>query len=158
MNKILKISDIESLSQIKNSGKKLVLVGGCFDILHSAHIEFLRKAKDEGDLLVVLLESDERIRMLKGKNRPVNHQKSRATVLSHLPFVDYVVMLQFMKSDLDYEILVKNLEPDIIALTAGNKVFDWERKYVEETGGRIIEVMSRMKDYSTTRIAQSIKL
>ena len=63
---------------------KIVLVGGCFDILHLGHVVFLEKAKKEGDVLVVLLESDEKVRFLKGKGRPVHTQSERAEILSAL--------------------------------------------------------------------------
>lgn len=159
MGTVVNIGKIPTLvQQLKKDGQKIVLVGGCFDILHSAHIEFLKKAKAQGDILVVLLESDERIRKLKGKNRPINTQKDRAVILSSLPFVSYVINLNNIQNDKDYEILVKLLKPDIIAITSGSPVYEWEKIYTKESGSKIVEVMDRKKDYSTTNIAQKIKL
>lgn len=140
------------------TSKKLVVAGGCFDILHKGHLEFLRSARKEGDALLLFLESDQRIKEIKGNGRPVNTQKDRATILANLPFVDYVLPLKYMKNDKDYEILVKKLEPDIIAVTSGTRVFGWEREYMKETGGRIVEVMPRIKSYSTTNLVLSVKL
>lgn len=153
MGKIINFNDIELvLKQLTTARKRTVLVGGCFDVLHPAHIEFLERARKEGDALIVLLESDEKIRKLKGEGRPINSQNDRATALSKLNVVDYVLCLPYLKTDHDYEILVKKIEPDIIAITRGNRVYDWERKYVEKTEKRIVEVMDRRQDYSTTKI------
>jgi len=158
MGKILHIKQLSELKASKHQGKRLVLAGGCFDILHAAHIEFLRKAKDIGDILVVLLESDEKVKKLKGKTRPINSQADRTTVLANLPTVDYVICLPYFKIDKDYETLVKMIEPDIIAITSNEKVYRWEREYVKGTGGSILEVMKRRVNFSTTRLTKEMKI
>lgn len=158
MGTTLNTDQIHKLSELKKAGKTIVLVGGCFDILHAAHVEFLKTSKKHGNLLVVLLESDKRIKELKGEARPVNSQMHRVSVLSHLPFVDYVIPLAYLSHDRDYEILVKTIEPDIIAVTAGNTVFDWEKDYSKGTGTKIVEVMERRPNHSTTAIVNKIKL
>ncbi len=152
MGIILNTQELDKLLELKKANLKLVLVGGCFDVLHPAHIEFLKKARKEGDALIVLLESDKRIRELKGEGRPINSRNDRAAALSGLSVVDYVLCLPYLKTNHDYEILVKKLEPDIIAITRGNRVYDWEKEYVDKTGKRIVEVMDRKEDYSTTKI------
>ena len=154
MGIILKTQELNKISNLKSAEQKLVLVGGCFDILHVGHIEFLKKAKKEGDILIVLLESDEKIKKLKGKTRPINTQKTRGKILSNLPFVDYIICLPNFKNNNDYETLVKQIEPDIIAVTRGNKVFNWEKEYIAETGGKIINVIDRIPNYSTTKILE----
>ena len=156
MGSIIESTNTTALSKLKD--KKLILVGGCFDILHAAHIEFLNRAKKLGGKLIILLEDDARISKLKGKNRPINSQIDRATVLANLSMVDYVIPLKNMNSDKDYETLVKMLEPAIIAITHGSPVYEWEKKYVENTSSTIVEVMERKHNYSTTRLAQKIKL
>lgn len=159
MNKILTTEQtIKVIKHLKQRGKKIVLVGGCFDILHPAHIEFLRKSKKLGDILVVLLESDKKIKHIKGSQRPINLQGDRALKLSSLPVVDYVICLPFFKKDSDYEILVKSLEPDIIAVTIGDTILELKRKYAESVGGKVIEVMARKRNYSTSKIVRSGKL
>ncbi len=152
MGTILNTQELNKLLELKKANLKLVVVGGCFDVLHAGHIEFLEKARREGDALIVLLESDKKIRELKGRNRPINSQVERAAALSKLKNADYILNLDYLKTNHDYEILVKKIEPDIIAITRGTRVYDWEREYAEKTGKRIAEVMDRRQDYSTTKI------
>jgi len=152
MGKLLDIRNIENLKR-ETKGDRLVLAGGSFDILHSGHLEFLKKAKRLGDVLIVFLESDLKIRNLKGKGRPINSQRSRAAALSNLKTVDYLIMLDFMENDSDYEALVKKIEPDIIALTAEDKVFDWEKK----SGIELKRIMEKKPDYSTTKIVEEMQ-
>lgn len=130
--------------------KKVVLVGGCFDVLHLGHIVFLQKAKNEGDVLVVLLESDEKVKQLKGKGRPVHTQKERASVLSALDAVDFVILLPFMENS-DYDTLISQIKPDVIAVTAG-----YESKYHKQAaklvGAKLKFVTKKVGNYSTSRI------
>jgi len=73
MNKVIKFEQLEELSKkIKQKGEKIILVGGCFDILHTGHIRFLKSAKELGGKLLVALESDESVKRSKGEKRPVN--------------------------------------------------------------------------------------
>lgn len=155
MSKTLTIKDLSEIRLDKKAGKKLILVGGCFDILHEGHISFLNKAKSLKGILLVMLESDKRVKELKGDKRPINTQSVRAKALSDLQSVDYIIKLPYFSKDKDYEILVKNLEPDIIAVTWGSSVFDWEKEYMEHTGGKIIQVIKRLEKYSTTKIVNS---
>ena len=99
------------------SHNSVVLVGGCFDILHLGHITFLKKAKNLGEKLVVLLESDQNIQKNKGNNRPINNQENRAKILESLRMVDQVVKLPEMKTDQDYLKIIKKIKPTIIAVT-----------------------------------------
>ncbi len=158
MGIILNSTDLSRLTEQKHKGVKIVLAGGCFDILHAGHIQFLQNAKKQGDSLVVFLESDEKIREIKGPNRPINSQADRAAVIANLRMVDFVVCLPRLKNDLDYEILVKRIEPGIIAITAGNTIYDWERNYASSVGAKIVEVIERKEEYSTTKITQKIKI
>ncbi len=158
MNKILTIEQVSKTSRrLKSEGKKIVLVGGCFDILHAGHIEFLESAKELGNILVILLENDEKIRLLKGEGRPVNSEDSRSMILAKLSMVDYVIRLPYLKNDADYEKIVKKIEPDIIAKTSGNRVFDWEINYVKKTGGKI-KILKKNRKYSTTKLIKKIKV
>lgn len=154
--KTIPVSKISSaFKSFKNSGKKIVLVGGCFDILHPGHVVFLEKAKKAGDILVVLLESDEKVRKLKGNNRPVHSQKERAKVLSALTAVDYVVILPFMESGMFYEEIVRKIQPDIIALTQGYGDFSYHKKIAKTVGISLKYVTGRIGNHSTSKILNS---
>src|SRR5687767_12117376 len=96
--------------------KKIVLVGGCFDILHFGHIQFLEKSKKLGDYLIVALEPDERI--IHHKNRlPIHIQKERMHNLLALHSVNHVLLLPILHGFEDYLIMVQKLKPAIIAVT-----------------------------------------
>ena len=87
-----KIFNDDDLSSIPKEG--VVLAGGCFDIIHAAHHKFLKLSKEKGQFLALLLESDENIKQMKGKNRPVNSQITRAKNLSNIESVDYIILLK----------------------------------------------------------------
>ena len=130
---------------------KVVLVGGCFDILHPGHLIFLEKAKKEGDQLIVLLESDAKIRKLKGEGRPVNTQEKRAKALRNLKFVTQVLELPFMETEKEYEQLIQKIKPDVIAITRG--IDEKHHKRVAKlTGATLKYVTEFIKGYSTTKI------
>ena len=90
--------------------KKIVFTNGCFDILHTGHVTCLAKARQMGDLLVVGLNSDESVRRLKGAERPVNDEHSRALLLAALEAVDYVTIFE---EDTPYN-LICQVKPDIL--------------------------------------------
>lgn len=150
---IIEEKQLEPLvKSFKSRGKKIVLAGGCFDILHDAHLRFLMGAKKEGDVLVLLLESDENIRKLKGANRPANTLGERANALEGLGFIDLIVELSPNVSDKYYYNLTKLIQPDIIALTKGDPLTENKEKQAKEAGGKIKIVMERDKKYSSTRL------
>ena len=100
--------------------KKTILIGGCFDVLHLGHIRFLKKAKSFGNYLVVLLESDENIKKLKGLNRPFHNIKERQEILESLRYVDEIITLPRLMNNKTYDNLVKKIKPDMIAITKGD--------------------------------------
>lgn len=152
------ISQEELLLKVKgmrNEGKRMVMTNGCFDILHSGHVEYLSKAKELGDVLIVALNSDDSVKKLKGSSRPINKIKERMTVLSSLQAVDWLV-----EFDQDTpEELIKSMLPDVLV-----KGGDYEEKnivggdLVKKNGGevRVIEyVESKSTSETITRIKQS---
>lgn len=143
------VEDIE-ISNLKTKG--VVLVGGCFDIIHKGHHKFLELSKKQGDTLIVLLESDERIRQLKGEKRPVNSQDERAKNLSKLDSVDFVVLLKSPTSPQYYYNLVKSLEPDIIAVTSGDPLLSVKKDQAKMVSAKVIEVMKRDTRHSSTSL------
>lgn len=157
MGKILNLKNIPNeIKKLKRDGEKIVLTGGCFDILHVGHIEFLKKAKKLGDILIILLENDESITKMKGKNRPINNQEDRLSVLTNLNMVNYVIPLPPIMNNQNYNKLVKKIEPDIIAVTKGDPLFEVKKLQAKSVNGKIVNVMDRKTDYSTTKIAKKI--
>ena len=80
------------VSKLRNEGKKIVTTNGCFDLLHVGHVRYLQKSKSFGDVLIVMLNSDNSVKRLKGENRPLNNEHDRAEILCALSCVDYVVI------------------------------------------------------------------
>ena len=140
------------LKNFKNQGKKIVLVGGCFDVLHPGHIIFLQKAKKAGDILIVLLESDQSVRKLKGGNRPFHSQSLRAQVLSALEAVDCIITLPGVTSEQTYDQVVDLIKPDIIAVTRGYANIDYHKRAAKMTGAKLKFVTNMIGNHSTSRI------
>ena len=124
-----------------------VLVGGVFDILHYGHIHFLRNARKLGDHLTVILESDKRVKKLKGDSRPFHNQNQRREILESLSFVDEVIILKDEMTDNDYEDIVRKINPKIIAITQGNKT----KTHSETVGATVIEI-EKIEGLSTSKI------
>jgi FAD synthetase len=137
--------------------RKVVLVGGCFDILHYGHIHFLKEAKKLGDYLVVALESDANTKKLKGSSRPIHNQKQRREILESLNFIDQVIELPDVMEDEDYEKLVRTISPDILAVTKGDPMVEKKSAHAKKIGANLIEI-EKVKVPSTTQIAKLIGL
>lgn len=151
--KILSRQEAENIaSQCRKQGKKLGFTNGCFDLLHQGHLHSLMQAKQECDVLVVGLNTDASIKRLKGEERPIQDEKTRALLLASLEFVDYVVMF-----DDDTALpLVHELRPDII-LKEGYTIDRWpEARFVQSYGGKAV-TLTRLEGYSTTGTIQRMK-
>ena len=156
MAKIINLEKIQKVCrQLKASGKTLVLAGGCFDVLHFGHIKFLEKAKKEGDVLIVALESNKNIKRLKGRERPIHSQEMRAEMLSALETVDYIVCLPLMENNNDYLELVKRIKPNIIAVTAGDPQLENKKKQAKIVGAKVKIVSPLLKTLSTKEILKN---
>lgn len=156
MKKIISIDEAaQSSKELKSKGKKIILVGGCFDILHAGHIKFLNDARRSGDFLFLLLESDENVKKMKGEKRPINSQKNRSIVLSTLSSVDFIIPLKGVTKDKDYDKLIVQILPDYIALTVGDKNRDRRKKQSEMVGATLIEIES-VDGLSTTNFINNI--
>lgn len=141
----------------KPKKKVKVLVGGCFDILHYGHIHFLKKAKALGDYLIVALESDKNIKRLKGEKRPIHDQYRRRKMLESLRLADQIIILGDEMKDEDYRKFVKIVNPDVIAITAGDPIIGKKRKQAAEIGAKLIEI-ARIQSPSTSDLAKLLKL
>lgn len=152
MNKIVSLNILKKILKSKHGGKTIVFTNGCFDILHYGHVRYLTAAKDQGDILIVGLNTDKSTRRLKGNSRPVNPQKDRAAVLSALQCVDYVILFD---EDTPYK-LIAALKPDILV-----KGSDWCKKkiigrdVVLSRGGKVVTIPF-VKNRSTTSIIKKI--
>lgn len=134
-----------------------VLVGGCFDLLHIGHIYFLEKAKALGDKLIVLLESDESIKKLKGDNRPIHSQEQRKRILEAVRYVDEVIAIPHLKTDKEYFDVIKKINPSIIAFTEGDPILTKKLKQTELVGAKAI-ILPKIPYVSTTALAKVLQV
>jgi len=147
---IIPYSKIDNYQKIFQD-KKTVLVGGCFDLIHYGHLQFLKKARDAGDYLIVALESDEFIKKNK-REIPIHSQKQRAEILSNLNIVDMVIRLPFFSSNEKYFEMVKKIKPKTIAVTKGDPQIENKKRQIEKIGGQIKVVTPLLKKFSTRKI------
>lgn len=128
----------------------LVATGGCFDLLHVGHIETLKAAKALGDRLIVLINSDQSVRQLKGPSRPFNSAKDRAKVLASLEFVDEVIIFD----QLTPEHAIAQLRPDIWVKGGDYRIDDLpETAVMARWGGRVV-ITPYVNGYSTSAFAE----
>jgi len=153
--KILNYTDAEysRLLAIWNfQGKKIVFTNGCFDLLHLGHIDYLSKAADLGDLLIVGLNTDKSVRNIKGNSRPIQDQNSRSMILASLSFVDYVV---FFDEDTPLN-LIAVTQPDILVKGADYLPENIVGYDIVKTKGGDIVTIDFLEGYSTTAIEKKI--
>lgn len=146
------IVDREELLQLaenaRNSGSKIILTNGCFDILHVGHVRYLAGAKTLGGFIVVGINSDEQVRKLKGDGRPVQTESERAEVVASLRTVDAVIIFD----EPNVEALIRALRPDIHAKgTDYTEQSVPERETVIACGGRVA-IVGDPKDHSSTEL------
>lgn len=157
MDKIIDLKAATDISsKLRSENKIIVVTGGVFDLLHIGHIKLLEESKKQGDILFVLLESDETVRKLKGEGRPINPQSDRAEILAALTFVDYVVKLSEMKTNQDYDDLIFKLKPNIITTTKNDPQGIHNERQAKEINAKVVYVINRIKNKSTTLLAQII--
>lgn len=153
---ILNRDDLKTAVQTAQSiGKKIVFTNGCFDLLHGGHINYLTKAKQQGDLLIVAVNDDKSIRKLKGADRPISTLDSRLTILDALSCVDWVTGFH---EDTPKNLL-KLLKPDILVKGTDYKIHEIVgHEIVQEYGGEIKRISNpNGKDYSTSEYVKKIK-
>ena len=133
-------------SVLRSPFSVLVFTNGCFDILHRGHVEYLAKAADMGDVLVVGLNTDASVKRLKGEGRPVNNEEARALVLASLSFVDAVVLFD---EDTPYE-LIKAVHPDVLVKGADYKVEDIAGYDIVTSYGGLVTTVPLVEGYSSS--------
>ena len=148
-NKLIERSMLNNvLSEYRKENKKIVFTNGCFDILHRGHVEYLQKARELGDLLVLGLNSDNSVKRLKGNDRPINNEMDRSIVLSALECINYISIFD---EDTPLE-LIKIVKPDILVKGGDYKIEDVVgREFAKET-----VLINFVDGYSTTNIIKKI--
>jgi len=148
-----KVLSLDSLTEIvirrRSAGQKIVFTNGCFDILHKGHIQYLRKAKDLGDIFVVALNSDDSVTRLKGPGRPINSAQDRAEILSHYDWIDYLCIFD---EDTPHD-LIKLLQPDILVKGGDYKP---EEVVGREFAEKVV-ILPFVEGYSTTNAIEKLK-
>jgi D-glycero-beta-D-manno-heptose 1-phosphate adenylyltransferase len=148
------VSEFEkTLNYYRFKNLNIVFTNGCFDIMHLGHVDYLSKAADLGNVLVVGLNSDDSVRKIKGNNRPISDIHSRSMVLASMSFVSAVLvfeeetplnLIKFIKPD----ILVKGKDYTVDTIVGSDVVI--------EHGGKVITI-DLVEGYSTSRIEDKIK-
>ncbi|HEV2914487.1 MAG TPA: adenylyltransferase/cytidyltransferase family protein [Pyrinomonadaceae bacterium] len=136
----------------RRAGARIVLANGCFDILHVGHVRYLEGARALGDLLVVGINSDEQVRALKGRGRPLVPERERAEIIASLRAVDLVTIFQ----ETTVEALLRALRPEIHAKgTDYTEESVPERDVVRSYGGRVA-IVGDPKDHSTSEMISQL--
>ncbi len=153
-NKLKTLKEITNIiKELKNQNKKIVFTNGCFDILHSGHVQYLAEAKELGDILILGLNSDSSVKRLKGNDRPINNEIERATVLSALCTISYIVIF---KEDTPY-MLINHIKPNILV-----KGGDWKPEEIVGSDivsayNGVVKSLSYVEGKSTTDIINKMK-
>ncbi len=140
------------LAILRAAGQKIVFTNGCFDLIHTGHIRYLAKAKSFGDVLVVAVNSDASVRMIKGGKRPINAEADRMETLAALESVDFVTLFE----EPDPYRVISELQPDVLV-----KGGDWPVEkiiggdVVKARGGRVVNV-PYVEGASTSGIIEKI--
>ena len=143
----------EKVATLRKEGKVVVFTNGCFDLIHIGYIRLLQKAREQGDCLVVAVNSDRSVQQIKGPDRPQIPEEERAEVLAAFGCVDWVTIFD----ELDPLVLIQLLKPDVLV-----KGSDWpEEKIVgasevKEAGGKVVRV-HLVPGISTTALIQKIR-
>lgn len=143
--KMVTVAQLQALLS-DDAEKTVVFTNGCFDILHLGHIEYLAKARDLGDLLIVGLNSDQSVRRLKGESRPINPQHARATLLAALEPVDFVVIFE---EDTPLQ-LIQQIAPHVLVKGGDYTVSDIVGADVVTNNGGIVKIIPLTEGFSTT--------
>ncbi len=153
-SKLLDLKNLKKLLKVsEDNSEKIVMTNGCFDILHSGHVQFLEQAKKLGDKLIIAINTDKSVKNLKGQNRPINNLKSRIEVLKGLSSVDWIIPFDEETPEKLIElitpnILVKGSDYEIEKIAGAQHVF--------KNGGEVFTI-NLLKGHSTTNIIEKIK-
>lgn len=136
------------IKKLKKKNYKIVFTNGCFDIIHNGHINYLRKAKQLGDILIVGINSDSSARKIKGEKRPIINEKDRAKLIASFGFIDYVLIF----NELTPKKLIRKIKPDILV-----KGGDYDiKEIIGKEYAKTIKVIPFESGYSTSDIIKEI--
>lgn len=148
---------IEKSHQLRNKNKKIVFTNGCFDLIHIGHIYYLRESRLLGDVLIVAVNSDDSVKRLKGKHRPITTELERAGILEALDFIDYITIFE-ENTPLN---LIQSIKPDVY--TKGGD-YSYSNLIGPGLGGDIIEkyggrisLIPLVKENSTSQIIKNME-
>lgn len=144
---------LQALETWRNLNYKIVFTNGCFDLLHKGHVDYLSKASDLGDVLIVGLNSDSSVKRLKGADRPILDETSRAIILASFSFITAVVLFS---EDTPLN-LIKKIQPDILVKGADYKPEDIVGYDIVMAKGGTISTLDYLPGCSTTEIINKIK-
>lgn len=141
------------LAKWKQAGNKIVFTNGCFDLVHRGHIDSLAKAAEMGDRLIVGLNSDKSVKLLKGENRPLIDEQSRAILLASLLMVDAVVLFE---EETPYE-LIRSLQPHVLVKGSEYQVEEIAGFDIVLAAGGRVERIDLTEGFSTSELILKIK-
>ena len=144
---------IDQLNTWQKEGCKIVFSNGCFDILHLGHIDYLARAADFGDKLIIGLNTDSSVSKIKGPARPINDERSRAMVLAALEFVSAIILFD---EPTPYE-LIRLVQPDVLVKGADYKPEEIVGYDIVTAKGGSVNTIPFVDGYSTTKIEQRIR-
>lgn len=139
-------------ASLRSAGKRVVFTNGCFDIIHRGHVEYLTRARQLGDTLIVGVNADGSVRHLKGENRPIVCQDDRAFIVANLSPVDYVCLFE---EDTPLR-LIEAVVPDVLVKGADWKIDDIVGKDVVERAGGKVATIEYLPERSTSGIIERV--
>lgn len=142
-----------------NAGKTVVFTNGCFDVLHEGHLHLLQEAKKRGDILVVAIDSDDNVRRLKGADRPVQDEQTRAKILAAMDIVDAVTVFTDTDDNLELRDLIRRCRPHYLVKGGDytpSECVGWEEMTQRKNPGRVI-CCPLLPGVSTTTIINKVK-
>jgi D-beta-D-heptose 7-phosphate kinase/D-beta-D-heptose 1-phosphate adenosyltransferase len=154
LGKVFSRTDIKNhVLEWREAGKTIVFTNGCFDILHRGHVEYLNKARDFGDILIIGVNNDASVRQLKGADRPLVNEDDRAYILSQLSCVDAVVLFS---EETPYN-LINDIKPDVLVKGGDYSVNEVVGRDVVESSGGSVQIIPLVPGRSTTGIIQKLQ-
>lgn len=155
MNKILSLTQLAALGEkLRSKHQRIIFTNGCFDLLHVGHVRYLQQARELGDFLLVAINSDRSVRLLKGPGRPFNHEQDRAELVAALRCVDGVTLFD----DVRATTVIETLRPDVYVKGGDYTIetLDAEERGALEKCNTEIVLVSLIPGRSTTSLATAI--